>query len=337
MRSITCAGIPICCCWIFAATLSAAQPQPDAAPPGGQAKTLRTRTVEEALKRDAETGTGYGGHFSCNDFTGIDRALCVAASDVEPEEVRRLVAAGADLEAISSGRFTKGMTMLLVGVLNKWDVKAIELLIEAGANVHAKDAYGNTAVIHAAESRPNVQREMIELLLEAGADVNSRGERGMTPLMHVAMHDDAPAVGMLIRAGAKLHAKDRFGWTALMHAVRTKQGFPEVIATLIQAGADVNATHSQGGSALSIASYNGHTKAVELLLRSGANVNVRDRAGWTPLICASFNGHTQVAKMLIASGAALSATDSIGRTPLALASHFGHDETAALLRKAGAK
>ena len=95
--------------------------------------------------------TGYAGHYSCRVFTGREKELAIAASDEEPDEVQKLIAAGANIEAKSRGKYTKGMTMLQVAVWYGWTAEAVELLIEAGANVNAKDSRGNTALIHATQ------------------------------------------------------------------------------------------------------------------------------------------------------------------------------------------
>ena len=207
--------------------------------------------------------TGYAGHYGCRGFSGADRALCVAASDGDSAEARRLVKAGADLSATSDEPLTRGMTILHVAVWHKWDIRAVTLLIDLGADANAKDGWGNTALIYAAEARPDIRLPLIRLLLESGADVKARGKKGMTALMHASMHDDAAALRMLLDAGADVREKDTGGWTALMHATRCNRGHPSVVALLIEAGSDVNAAHRYGGTAIASAAYQGHTEAEE--------------------------------------------------------------------------
>ena len=56
----------------------------------------------------------------------------------------------------------------------------IELLLKAGADIEAKDIYGETPVSWAAEKR---HIEMVELLLKAGVDTEAKDNNyGRTPV-----------------------------------------------------------------------------------------------------------------------------------------------------------
>ena len=60
------------------------------------------------------------------------------------------------------------------------DVNAVRRLLDAGANVNAADAYGNTALMLAAEVRS--KGDVVKLLLERGADADIRDPSGLTAL-----------------------------------------------------------------------------------------------------------------------------------------------------------
>ena len=55
-------------------------------------------------------------------------------------------------------------------------------------------------------------------------------------------------------------------------AVASQHGFLEMVALLIEFGADVNATSNTGISALSLACKNGYLDVVRLLVVTGAKV-----------------------------------------------------------------
>ena len=280
----------------------------------------------EVSQNATRTITGYSGHFACDGLSGTSRTLCAAVSDARFAEARRLARSGADLEARSNQPLTEGMTILQLAVWHKWDVEAVRLLLNVGADVESRDRRGNSALIYAAQARPVIRLPVLQSLLDAGADVNAHGENGMTALMHSSMHDDPVVVNALLDAGADVHATDKTGWTALMHATRRNRGHAEVVTSLIAAGSDVNAAHRRGGTAIASAAYNGHLRVVDLLIEAGANVNIHDEAGWTPLICAATRGHLKVVDRLLSSGADLGARDILGRTALSAASAGGHTD-----------
>ncbi|MEZ4668276.1 MAG: ankyrin repeat domain-containing protein [Anaerolineae bacterium] len=60
--------------------------------------------------------------------------------------------------------------------------------------------------------------EALELLLEAGADINARDKQEMTPLILTASCGRPARVAALLRAGADIHLRDTQGMTALDHA-----------------------------------------------------------------------------------------------------------------------
>ncbi len=79
----------------------------------------------------------------------------------------------------------------------------------------------------------------------AGADVNFKGPGGLTPLMIFAgTHADddwqvRPALDVLLAAGAEVNATSDEGGTALSYAVRHRAG-PRLVSALVEAGAQVD-------------------------------------------------------------------------------------------------
>ena len=338
MKAVLC--LCVCChlsinLMLFGTEEPVAAQTPRDEPPGTNVGSTK-RGADVSDQDNGET-TGYAGHYSCRVFSGLDRELCVAVSDGEVAEMKRLIEAGANIEAKSVGRTTQGMTPLIVAVRFGWGLEAVELLLEVGADVNAKDARGSSVLIRALENRPLVDYGLLRSLIDHGADVRAKGAKEMTALMHAAMIDDPACASLLISAGGKVNARDAAGWTALMHANRRQSGSPEVVRLLIKHRADVNAAHKHGGTALMIAAYNGHPRAAKLLIDSGADVNAKDKSGWTPLICAAKGGCEPSVALLLTAGADIDGKDRFGKSALTYAMDNGDVETARLLRKTGAE
>jgi ankyrin repeat protein len=75
------------------------------------------------------------------------------------------------------------------------------------------------------------------------------------------------------------------------------------VRSLLDAGAEVNATDDDGFTALLLASTWGHPEVVHLLIKAGADVNAQDKDGATELMHASQAGHTEIVELLKRAGA----------------------------------
>jgi ankyrin repeat protein len=110
-----------------------------------------------------------------------------------------------------------------------------------------------------------------------------------------------------------------------------------VLDTLLASpGLSVDATASNGNTALMMAAYKRNMPAVQALLAKGAAVN---RAGWTPLHYAAASGDDDITRLLLQRGAQIDAVSppaSGAYTPLMMAAREGHDGTALLLIDRGA-
>ncbi|KAH7346043.1 ankyrin repeat-containing domain protein [Pyrenochaeta sp. MPI-SDFR-AT-0127] len=128
-------------------------------------------------------------------------------------------------------------------------------------------------------------------------------------------------VDILIKAGAYInaHSGDPIQRTALHYALDEQEPPLELIAFLIDQGADVNFRDSCGRSAFF--ELLEHPKATKELVKmftdAGAVVGPPDARGQNPLHCVRISS---IASWLIASGADISAVDDEGETPLHKAS-----------------
>ena len=110
--------------------------------------------------------------------------------------------------------------------------------------------------------------DAVQALIDAGANVDAKDEYGWTALMEAAARGHTATVQALLEGGADVNAKEKEGSTALMWAAFW--GHTDTVQALLDAGADINATNNEGETALAIAQKNGHTEVVEILKKARA-------------------------------------------------------------------
>lgn len=176
-------------------------------------------------------------------------------------------------------------------------VKRLLFFEGADANVVDKN-YGTTALAHA---YMNGNREMLRELLWRGANVNARFAYKQTALMRLAEETTIEAVRDLLDAGAKVNLRDEEGNTALHFAA--EQGRADVVELFLKAGAKVNTQNKEGETALMKAAAAGSADSVRLLLQAGADHARRDAEGHTALWHARDNDADDAASLLLSYGA----------------------------------
>lgn len=273
-----------------------------------------------------------------------DTPLMKAAVYATAAEMTLLLNHGADVNA--TNQF--GATALMRAA---YDADKVELLLQRGASVNGRSALGNTALILAARAANS--HRAVELLLNHGAEANATNNFGASTLMAAAASGDAESVRLLIKHGADVNARGAFsrdsfilggGRSPLMWAAF--RGNLTVMRLLLDAGANVNAPAAIG-TPLAQAAWNDQTEAAKLLIEHGANVNqVGQPEGYTPLHWAASTevGDASLVKLLLSHGA----NPNIGggedvdafmgtlQTPLMLAMRRGDTAVLAALREGGA-
>lgn len=243
-------------------------------------------------------------------------ALFQAIRNGNAPAVRDALKAGADLQARNEAGDTPLMAAALVA-----DTGILKELLHAGAGagVNSTNAAGATALMRAATFTDKTR-----LLVESGADPHARSAMGNTALLLAARQPgNVKTVKLLLDRGADVNATNAFGASALLAAVAAAD--PEMTRLLLDRGAEVNVVPAMtpdgflwggGRTALGWAAFLGHEPLVRLLLARGARADVLSIAG-SALTQAGWAGHAGVARLLLDAGAPVDQRDLIANyTPL---------------------
>ncbi|MFD5177248.1 ankyrin repeat domain-containing protein [Nocardia sp. NPDC058379] len=190
----------------------------------------------------------------------LDDELFAAAATDDVARVRDLLARGADPET----RGDQGRTPLVAATKNRASAAAVAL-IEAGADVNAKDDLQDSAYLYAGAEGFD---EILEPALRHGADLRSVNRYGGTALIPASEHGHVSTVRMLIAAGVEVNHVNTPRWTALQEAIVYGDGsqrYQETVTALLDAGADPGIRDAEGRTALQNAERKGQDAIVALL------------------------------------------------------------------------
>jgi ankyrin repeat protein len=267
--------------------------------------------------------------------TAGDERLKLAVQNLRLDEVRSLVAAGANVNAIEiieglnhrTFRTENYKRPLIHSVLSKdypktdelrLSVEIAQVLLDAGADIDARDERNSnkTLLMRATSGRHAV---LVKYLIERGANTKLKDSDGNTVFGAVIKRnrwDDNEVKAILANSTDDgkvwLESSDGKGWTR---------------ATAIDEKAPIPTIRGDTSSVLQAALKNDDNEQFRKVVQwveQGGDLEWRGPNGWTALHIAAQCANEKMLSLLLGRGANIEALDDEGGTPLMLACNFGY-------------
>ncbi len=234
----------------------------------------------------------------------IQNAFHEAVSNNDVETARRMIAAGADVNAPIDGHNYSILTACCNG-----NYELVRLLVESGADVNVRDKYGSTPLLECDAYYP----EIIKLLLDSGAQVNERDNENNTPLLFAAMTGKPESVKLLIDAGAHINVHGDDSQETPYDLARFEadhmenEDAPAIMKLLLDAGAlkcvildieDYPSITPLNYEYLQAVQYQDIDR-IKRALEAGADVNATDRFGSSAFEQAIVYNNLELCKLLV--------------------------------------
>jgi ankyrin repeat protein len=184
--------------------------------------------------------------------------LAIAARDGRTVEVRRLLAAGADIHEEAGAGFPA-----LAWAARAGQIESMHALVEAGAPLDGRDHGVNhwTPIMHALHKD---RTEAALALLEWGAEPDATSDNGTTPLMRAACENEPRVVGALLKRGADPRRCADSDENTIDFAIGG--GNPDIVRMLLRAAPDLHPSNSfEGKLTLWVARLRGKKAVLEAL------------------------------------------------------------------------
>lgn len=144
-------------------------------------------------------------------------------------------------------------------------------------------------------------------LIASGATVDDTSSDDTTALMWAVHHELPEIVAALLDAGADPNHINAYGSSAMLEVMLS--GNNEILSLLLDGGADPLWANAEGETALMLAARSGNLEAARTLLKAGADVNATEHwGGQNALMWATAQGQLEMMQLLIDHGADLDQT-----------------------------
>jgi len=291
------------------------------------AAELRALGAQQSVSRAPRS---VAGKFDRNKPGSIYRdwpIVALAAARDDSDELRKLVAAGAD----ANTRTPQGDTLLHVA-LHAGALRSLGVLLTLGADPLAEDRRGRSTL---GLSAAQADGAALKLLLFSKVDVNRHANREDAPLVIAVRAGLIDNVRLLLDTGAKANVADANRRSAL--SLAATQSDPQLLTLLLQHRVDVLQRDGAGRSALWHAARAGQPAAAQALLGAHADPEAADKEGHTPLIAAALSGNLATAEVLLQASVRVDAATSGGDTALLVAAAAGRTDIVQALLRASAR
>jgi ankyrin repeat protein len=201
----------------------------------------------------------------------------------------------ADYSVEYSENYAVHITPLMIAA-NTSSLAAVKLLVDAGADLSAKDKKGRNALTYARQGK----FKRVIAYLEAAYE--KRDAAGALTLREAAATGTLYRVKALLEASADVEQSDEHGQTPLMLAVAA--GHAEVVRMLCAAGANVHAVRGDdGGDLWTCAFAKPDAEIIRCLIEYGLSPAHPRKSGSALLLTFGLHKPTDILKLLLDNGA----------------------------------
>ncbi|KAH7381185.1 ankyrin repeat-containing domain protein [Phaeosphaeria sp. MPI-PUGE-AT-0046c] len=246
---------------------------------------------------------------------GIDRALSGTQVDRDLVGLRPNTYDADQIFIDESSLDQQEFSLLHRIVLRLHGMNLRSYLDDIGKGLNAVDVNGRTPLLWASW-RGDV--EAVNLLLQAKADIDKQDRQGYTPLARACKAGHLRCVKLLLQFGSSLTAPTGWGAQPIHLASDNKEHGLAVVQELVRSGANPSAP-SELGSPLHNAANRGSLETVKYLISLGVDIDLVDQDGDSPAMVALMCSNQSIFCHLVEMGVRLNNVRKTGENIIHIA------------------
>ncbi len=280
-----------------------------------------------------------------------NNALHVAARGADIATMKKLISAGANVNALNHEKETALYLVVTTGI-----AEGVDILLESGADPSIATRSGATPLEAAVRNNrtgitvallrhktgysgihralliavQNRMEKLSRVLIGRDKSLGSLDDEQRSVLWHCADKGLFDTAALLLDSGKiDIDRKDVNGYSPLAQAV--KKNHFDMLRLLVDAGADLDVQTLQGNTLLMLAVQSENPAAVDYLLTRDSRIDAQNSVGETALMLAAAGAQNRIIEMLIAAGADLKLRNNEDLNAFQIADNAGHKDTAQLI------
>lgn len=160
-------------------------------------------------------------------------------------------------------------TILVFQAIEVGNIEALQKQIAEGVDIEARNDEQETLLMYACKVK---SPRCVTWLVDAGARVDAATDRGEQPIHFATRSRALDCVRVLVTRGVDINAKTLTGESPLFIALDGNSAWERMAEFVVESGADDDASHDDGRSALGMAGLNGYLGVCTDLIERGANI-----------------------------------------------------------------
>jgi ankyrin repeat protein len=264
-----------------------------------------------------------------NHISILQKDILIALENNDMSSVKKLYKIYSQLNYHKGSNRTSPLHVEIKKSAKRLDIKAIEKLINNGANLNFQDKNGRTA-IHLLITKKGIEYDnIIQLLINSGADTTIEDFKTNSEALSYAMIKKRPnKFNLLVDNGVNIDY--RMNGKNIVYKTLKKNSIKKMVQFLLDAGANIDNIDGENRHLVHYLAQKYDTKTIDILLKNNIDISATDSCGQNAINYVYMGSGTKLNTKMIEYLEAKDLTEGVfcdGKSKYHMHAQYGHIRT----------